>query len=236
MDLLIENLSKDLKQKFCESIKIAVFNSYYTNNAIKSYLTQLKNLNTFILIKPGISDVIVKAKEYDVSLYYESNGKGTIYSNEATLKKIDKLYSFCFSANDCLILEFLSIFLGSFNKTSGDALSTMILFEKSLMLLNLSLEDVYSLYKQIPYDFQYLEVENISRFICDETSVKITSPIDFTNELEDFIKSIDAEAKCYFKININQKLIRIYVESSSRDNVEVIMKKVKKLILDYSYN
>lgn len=235
LDLLIENLSKDLKKKFCENIKIAVFNTHYTNNAIKTYLNKLKNLNQFITLKPETEDVSLKTKEFDISIYYKSNGKGTIYSNETILKKIDKLYSICFSTNDCVILEFLSAFLNAFNKTSGDALSTMILFEKSLKFLNLSLKDVYGLFEENPYDFQYVQVENILEFDCDQ-EYKIVKPKKLTFELDDLIKNVDPEAKCFFKIFKIQNVIRIYVESAIKENVKAIMRKAKNLIVENSNN
>jgi hypothetical protein len=59
---IIENLSKDLKQKFCESIEVVVLNTIYTNNATKSYLSQLKNLKNFIQIKKSDSDIFLKTK------------------------------------------------------------------------------------------------------------------------------------------------------------------------------
>lgn len=229
-------MSNDIKQKVQESIKIVIFNNLYTNDAVKNYLNSLKNIKTFVQTKSGLDDIFKKAKEYDISIYYESNGKGAVYSNEATLKKLSKLYSFCLSANDCLILEFLSIFLSSFNKTCGDALSSIIVFEKCLKMLNLSLADVYGLFEEYPNLFEYVEVENIMKFTCDEDSFKMISPLEFTKELEEFIKNTDAQAKCYFKIYKNQKTIRIYVESASKENVQSLVKKAKKLILDYSNN
>jgi len=236
LDLVIEKLSNDLKQRFCENIKIAIFNSYYTNNAINDYIGQLKNLTKNVLITPGISNFLEKAKDYDISIYYESNGKGTIYSNEASLKKIGKLYSFCFSVNDCLILEFLSVFLNSFNKTSSDALSTMVVFEKTLKILNLSLNDVCNLIYENPNEFRYVEVENISKFKFDVETSKITEPKQFALELEEFFKNKGEDAKYYFKLYNDQKKIRIYVESLFQENIKQIMKKIEKLIEVHNNN
>lgn len=234
LDLLIENLSIDLKQKFSECIKVAVFNDIYTNNAILDYLNNLKNIKDIILLKPYIDDKIQKRKEFDITIDYKSDGEGSVFSTEASLKKIDKLYSFCVSSNDCLILEFLSIFLNSFNKIIGDALSTFIVFEKSLKIFNFSLIDIYNLINQNPNQFEYVDLENISKFKVDEEILKLVEPKQLFLDLENFVNTIDVNAKYFFKIYANQKRLRFYVESSSSENVKHIVKKIKKLIIEHN--
>jgi len=231
LNLLIENLSKDLKPLFLNSITISIINTKYTNDSFLNYQAkELKNIKQIISEKSGIDIMKLTAKEYDISIFYQSNGRGTIHCSENTQKKIDKLYSFCFSSIDCLILEFLSLFINSFNRTAGDSISNIIVFEECLKLLNFSLLDVVNLVTEYPFEFDYIKVDNISEFECDEQDVKIIRPENIGNHIDDFLLNLDNKAKCYFKLNKNKKRVRLYVESICKETLKQITKKIRSFI------
>lgn len=172
-----------------------------------------------------------KAKEFDVSIFYETNGRGNILSNEKVNKKIAQLYSYCNSSKDCQILEFISFFFNSGNKIIGDSLSTMILIEKCMKFMNLSLLDVYNLYEELPTSFEYIEVDNIAEYKTDENGYRVVNPENIQKEIDLFIEGVnDVNAKCLFKILPDENSVRIYVESSNLENIKAIMDKAKSLI------
>ena len=56
-------------------------------------MNYINNFLNFPLIcaKTGVKHLHKKAKNFDIAIYFESNGHGTVYSNEEVLKKIQKL-------------------------------------------------------------------------------------------------------------------------------------------------
>jgi len=249
--LLIGNLSNDLKKKFLESISISILNSYFTNDGVidfqKNYLKNIKySINekspdvNFKEIDKGENvfvkkkEIFEKVKEYDICIYYELSGKGTIFSNDITLKKINKLYSFCSSSNDCLVLEFISTFLSSFNKTSGDAISTFIVFEKCLNFFNYSLKDVYEMVSIYPYCFLSFEIENIEECYFDENNLKLIKPEKIARLLYEYINEQEENVKCFFKIIKNEKIIRVYIESKTLEIIKSVSHRIEDLFDEFN--
>lgn len=228
---MISNLSKTLNDKFLSEISIAIINTCYTNTSAKKFLEEKIKFAKIISSNPGMMNLSAKANEFDISIFYETNGRGNILSNENVLKKVAQLYSYCNSSKDCQILEFISIFFNSANKIIGDSLSTMILIEKCMKFMNLSLLDVYNLYEELPTSFEYIEVDNIAEYKTDDNENRLVNPINIQKEIDLFIEGVnDENAKCFFKLLPDENSVRIYVECSNLDNVKAVMDKAKSLI------
>ena len=72
-------LSPEIKEKFLKEISIGIATTAYANGAIISYIKkEFPNLN-LVLGKTGVKFLQVKAFQYDIGIYFEANGHGTIH-------------------------------------------------------------------------------------------------------------------------------------------------------------
>lgn len=238
INLLVNNLSADLRKRFIDSISIALVNSVFANDKIKEIFAKEKNpifgLDNIINLVTDFSLVLAKCKEFDIAISYDCSGKGNVLSNEQTIKKIDSLFAFCSSSLDCQILEFLTLFLNSFNKTIGDSLCTLIVFEKCLKFMNLSISDVYELYSEFPNSFYNIDMSDISDFESDGYYMKIIKPQGIQAEIEECLASLGGKVlKCYFWLIPEDSIIKVFIEGKTLNDVEDFHKLVKNILERY---
>jgi len=233
---LIENLSNELSKKFKEKISFTILNSYNTNNSIKEFFDKEIKHGEFILESERKSSEInffEEGKNFDISICYKKNGRGTILSNEGTQKKLSSLFSFCYSSKDCQILEFLQIFLNLFNRITSDSFSTFIIFEKVLKILKISIENVTCLFNDFPCEFLKRKLKNSQNFNIEENGLNLITPKQMLLDVDNFLKELnDRNAKCIFKkIKKDEDfLIKIYIEATNNENFQSIIKKANELI------
>lgn len=76
---------------------MCVVQTAYANGASTEYFTKIKSAITnscsylevqmdICCVKTGVKHLQRKAAEYDIAVYFESNGHGTVISDEAALK------------------------------------------------------------------------------------------------------------------------------------------------------
>jgi phosphoacetylglucosamine mutase len=114
-DKLISSLSKSLQIEFRKQIKIGVVSTAYSNGAFMRFIKEKLGLELAIT-KTGVKYLHPVAKKFDVGIYFEANGHGTIVHSQDLIKsKLTKMDSLCASAKDAQMLELLQVFLSIFN-------------------------------------------------------------------------------------------------------------------------
>ncbi len=74
-------------KKCAMDLSIGVVQTGYANDASRDYIN--KNLGVKpIITSTGVKYLHVEAKKYDISVYYEANGHGTILIGESAMKKL----------------------------------------------------------------------------------------------------------------------------------------------------
>lgn len=112
---LINSLSLSLQKEFRKQIRIGVVSTAYSNGAFMKFIKETLGLELAIT-KTGVKHLHPVAKTFDIGIYFESNGHGTIvYSQELIKDKLTKMDSLCASSRDAQMLELLQVYLSMFN-------------------------------------------------------------------------------------------------------------------------
>ena len=221
LNFLIDNFSKNLKIKYLEMIKMSIITSLYSNKAFISYCE--KNLNNYQLciVKTGIKNLEKESKKFDISVCYEYNGVGTIYINKELSKKFGKLSSLIETSKDSQIIELFQLFIALFNPTTSDGVTNLLIIESILKLMNLSIEDVYNFYEEIPYKMSDIRLKDKNKFVINNDESKLIEPKDVQNKIEEIINKYK---NCRILLRyFDEYTLNVYVES---ENNEIIMKEV----------
>jgi phosphoacetylglucosamine mutase len=227
---LILKLSNDLRTKFQNEIKIGTICTAYSNGAFMSYVAKTLGFK-LIIAKTGVKHLHHEAKNFDLAIYFESNGHGTIFTKEDILTKITKLNSFCMSALDSQVLEMISIFISVFNKTTGDAISIFIATECSLRLLNMTSLELYNIYHELPAINTKVNVSDKSVFKPNNDETRLKSPESMQNIIDEVVSKFES-GRCFIRPSGTEDVVRIYAEAKSYEEAAEITELVKKYILD----
>ena len=110
----------------------------------------MKGIDT-VCTKTGVKHLHHAALDFDIGVYFEANGHGTVlFSNSAT-EKLEKE-----NQSEVLMLARLV------NQTVGDALSDLLAVEAVLNLLNWTMEDWANIYSDYPN--RLMKVKNFKIF------------------------------------------------------------------------
>jgi phosphoacetylglucosamine mutase len=149
------------------------------------------------------------------------------------MNKIEKLNCFIESSKDSQTLELVSIFLSLFNKTVGDSISAFIATECSLKLMNMTIFELYNIYKELESVNLKVIVKDKNIFIPNEEETRLLHPIDVQNYIDQILKeNIEHSARCFVRPSGTEDVVRIYSEASSIEIAMDIAKLVSNKILE----
>ncbi|KAH0462810.1 hypothetical protein IEQ34_010385 [Dendrobium chrysotoxum] len=132
--------------------RVGVVQTAYANGASTDYLKQL-GLEV-VLTPTGVKYLHKKAAEYDIGIYFEANGHGTILFSEYFLSNLQKKGNDLASSNagsepHKAALRLLAV-SKLINQAVGDALSGLLLVEVVLQYMGWSIQNWIELYDDLP--------------------------------------------------------------------------------------
>ena len=200
-------------QKYSD-FKITFIHTSYTNHGLLDYL---KSLNIKCVCVPtGIKHLQKESLNHDLSVYFESNGHGSIHYKEKILNDASRK---------------LINLLKTQNQYTGDGVSHIYAVDYILTNLNINKEDWYNLYKNNESKLYKLVVEDKSKFKCDINETQLIEPKDIKEELDKLMK----EYSCYIFVRPSgtEDILRVYIEKLEEDtnfNFNNIINNIKNII------
>ena len=184
---------------------IAVIHTGYSNKAFLEFIHSL-GIHT-VCTATGVKNLHAEALKYDISIYFESNGHGTVLFNKS-YPELHDLQKF-------------------FHPTIGDGIMDMFAVLFILQEMKLRTEDWKDFYTEYPYSLFKMEVENKDEFITTEDELRLTKP----ETLQIYIDSVcDDNTRAFVRPSGTENYLRVYVESGSVEMVEEVKMKLSKFI------
>ena len=207
-----------------EDFSMAVVITQYSNYALVNYLKK-KNVN--IIITPtGVKYTHIEAMKYDVGIYFESNGHGTLMIKEKFLEKIKTKFDL---ENQEQLLAWK--ILNFRNNYTGDAVFNFLQIELFLKYLNFSKKQFARIFEYKKHLTYKLKVKNKENLICDEIKAEIIKPVD----LRTFIEKICEEFKkydlrIYIRASGTEDVLRVHLEWDGIDCINEVKEKIDEFL------
>ncbi len=221
-----------MRQTFLEIISIGIITTAYSNGSFFQYVKNEIKILKLILAKTGVKYLHHKAKNFDIAIYFEANGHGTVYFDEKTDEKISVIKnSDSANENDKEILNLISDFLKSFNPTVGDSLSVLICAEKCLKIMNFKCSDIYDLFQILPSVNMKKVVKDKLIYISNEDDSRLIEPFDTQIKIDDIVNEYKNDfGRCFVRASGTEDIVRIYAEAKSIDIAQKISDRVYELL------
>lgn len=193
------------------SADIGVVLSYYSNMGAMDYL---KNLGfNVVLAQTGVKNFVKEARKYDIGIYFEPNGHGSVAFSKKFVEKLDQTES----------AEILKIFTRMFDPCVGDALA-------NLLILKAFIKSSRDLKKY---------TENHSRLMTVKVQDKNKLKVDQTNIViePDIQKLIDEQVllykgRAFVRPSGTEDLIRIFAECPNEHDCDRLAVNVAQIVYD----
>lgn len=200
-----ENIEKDMK--------MCVVHTPYANGAFLTYIRDMFPYVHLQCAETGVKYLHRTAKQYDIGVYFESNGHGSVHFSE-----------------NCLKDKKVSVISNLLSQYTGDALGDMLFVLVALQQTSF-LEWMY-MYQDYPCK-QLKLYGNKSIFTTTDFGRKLIQPFGLQNKL-DSITSNYSHSNCFVRPSGTEDLLRLYVECKDEASIQEIVDSTVSIISTYT--
>jgi phosphoacetylglucosamine mutase len=206
------------------SISIGVIHTPYSNGGFMQYVDEtianIRNQTDKITIHRrsvpiGVKNLIREAESYDIAIYFESNGHGSIivknHYNIPELKALKDL----------------------FNQVIGDGIMNMIGIHYILDRLDLSPSDFYSIFGNRRSIMEKIRVPSEIRNMFSMDGIYLIEPRELVSKFKE-IENRYENSRIYVRPSGTEPILRAYIEGSAEQDLNKIKLEVVQHINEYT--
>ncbi|PON34115.1 Phosphoacetylglucosamine mutase [Parasponia andersonii] len=211
--------------------RIGVVQTAYANGASTDYLKQL-GLEV-VLTPTGVKYLHEKASIYDIGIYFEANGHGTILFSEPFLlwleAKNDELSSVAQGPEQRKATLRLLAVSKLINQAVGDALSAILLVEAILRHMGWSIHKWSELYHDLPSKQLKVKVVDRTAVVTANAETEVVKPPGIQEAINAEIAKY-SKGRCFIRPSGTEDVIRVYAEASTQDEADSLASSVATLV------
>ncbi|UKZ73293.1 hypothetical protein TrVFT333_000936 [Trichoderma virens FT-333] len=212
-----------------DELRIGVVQTAYANGASTTYIE--KNLQLPVVFTPtGVKHLHHAACQFDVGVYFEANGHGTVVFSQEALRVFREKKPQSPAQKDAL--ETLAAVGDLINQTVGDAISDMLMVEVILAHKGWSLKDWATTYTDLPNRLVRVEVGNKDIFETTDAERRLSHPPGAQDEIDQCVRKYTT-ARSFARASGTENACRVYAEAATRHEADELATKVASIIKQY---
>lgn len=209
---ILANYFNYLLERAGIQLKLGIVLSYYSNSACFSVL---KNFETE-MVQTGVKNFVKAAKKYDIGIYFEPNGHGSVVFSNVAISAFESGNS-----KEHSILQVLSTL---FDPNVGDALANVLIF-KSIIENTSNLKT----YKDNGSRLLAVKITNKNSLSTNEKNI-VTSPKLLQEKIDCEIEKYQGRA--FVRPSGTEDLVRVYAECANQQDADILCLKVAQHVYD----
>lgn len=222
--LFFEKLFKHLNLK----LNIGLIQTAYANGSSTTYVEDVLKIPV-VCAKTGVKNLHHEAEKFDVGIYFEANGHGTVIFSEEAEKKIFDYKPDQSNSDETKSIQILQEFTKLINQTVGDAISDLLVILMVLKYLNFSPEDWNKSYKDLPNRLIKVIVPDRNAYKTTNAERTLTAPEGLQDKIDELI-SKHSKGRSFVRASGTEDAVRVYAEAATVEEVESLVNAVKQLI------
>ncbi|XP_070508971.1 phosphoacetylglucosamine mutase [Chironomus tepperi] len=228
---LIADYLMDLVQKCGITLKLGIVQTAYANGASTDYIVDQLKVDV-ACVPTGVKHLHHKALEYDIGVYFEANGHGTVIFSEKTKEKLSiALNSSATSDEQRDALNKLLLTIDLINETVGDAISDMLLVETILHAKGWNLSDWLATYDDLPNLQQKVKVQDRNIFETTDAERICVKPEGLQDKINEVVKKYK-RGRAFVRPSGTEDVVRVYAEAENADDVQLLAAEVSILVYE----
>lgn len=207
-------------------ISLGAIQTAYANGASSDYLIEKLGLHPDF-VDTGVKNLHRQASKYDIAVYFEANGHGSIYCSQQAIEEIRNL-----SSSRAEAIDFLRM-LETNNKFTGDALSVLIIVEFILKFFGWTLEQWDALYEDRPNSLTSVRIPDRMAIKTANAGRTCVKPNGFQKVVDQLIGQHGDSARCFVRASGTEDLVRIYAEGRDQQSAKKLAADVEKELIRF---
>uniref|UniRef100_A0A665V7G9 Phosphoacetylglucosamine mutase n=1 Tax=Echeneis naucrates TaxID=173247 RepID=A0A665V7G9_ECHNA len=211
---LISTFLKELLTQVGLDLKIAVVQTAYANGSSTRYLEDTMKV-IVRCTKTGVKHLHHAAQEFDIGVYFEANGHGTVSISETDPH----------SSKRKRAAQLLQNTINVINQTVGDAISDMLLIEAILAIKGMTVQQWDAIYTDLPN--RQLKVKVADRRVIDTTDAerRAVSPAGLQEAIDSLVKKYKL-ARSFVRPSGTEDVVRVYAEAETQESADALAHEV----------
>lgn len=233
---LVQRIVSELKPQE-QPIRLGTVQTAYANGGSTKYIRDSVNVPV-ALAATGVKYVHPLAATFDVGIYFEANGHGTMLLNDghcADAPKpplVDRLRDAA-GNGDAAAKQLLKL-AAVLSQCCGDAVGDMLAVEAALMTLGWTFSDWSSCYADLPS----LQVKvnssnpNAVQTIADQT--RCTAPAGLQEAIDEHVAKVGGVARSFVRPSGTEPIVRVYAEAATAEETKALAAAVEAAVQKFA--
>ncbi|CAN7114428.1 unnamed protein product [Brassica rapa subsp. narinosa] len=211
--------------------RLGVVQTAYANGASTDYLNGL-GLEV-VFAKTGVKHLHEKAAEFDVGIYFEANGHGTIlFSEDYVSLLVDKRKGLSEGSDEYNAVSRLVAVSKLINQAVGDAISGLLLVEVVLRHMGWSVQKWNELYKDLPSRQVKVEVPDRTAVVTTSEETEALKPLGIQDAINGEIRKYK-RGRAFIRPSGTEDVVRVYAEASTQEDADSLADSVAQLVKSF---
>jgi len=211
-------------------IRVGVVQTAYANGASTKYLAERLPVKC---VATGVKHLHHAAEDYDVGVYFEANGHGTVLFSPSTQKILAERESSTQLSTPAQVtaLRHLINLTKLINQTVGDALSDMLLIEVILAHKSYTGAEWDSLYVDLPNRLVKVVVGDRNAFRTEDAERRLVSPPGLQGKIDELVRRYEG-GRSFVRPSGTEDVVRVYAEAVMKSQADELAFRVAGLVYD----
>lgn len=223
--LFLQQIFKDIDSSRLK-LDIGVVQTAYANGSSTKYVEDVLKLP--VRCTPtGVKHLHHEAEKFDIGVYFEANGHGTVvFKKEAEQKIFDYKSD---SPKEEAAVKILQYFSQLINQTVGDAISDLLVVLVILHYLNLTPEQWNEAYSDLPNKLIKVVVPDRTIFKTTNAERTLVEPKGLQTKIDELVAKY-SQGRSFVRASGTEDAVRVYAEAETKEDVEALSKAVADLL------
>ena len=209
-------------------LNIGVVQTAYANGSSTKYVEDVLKIPV-VCTSTGVKHLHHAAEEFDIGVYFEANGHGTVIFSPEAERKIFAYENESASDRELESIHILQEFTKLINQTVGDAISDLLAVLIILHYLGLNPEDWNQSYDDLPNKLIKVIVPDRSIFKTTNAERTLVEPVGLQAKIDDLVKKYPS-GRSFVRASGTEDAVRVYAEAKTKEGVEELSKLVGELV------
>jgi len=193
---------------------LALVQTAYANGSSTEYITNTLEVPV-ACVPTGVKHLHHKALDFDIGVYFEANGHGTVLYSPKAQESIKQAAS---EVNNESAKK-LKLFMDMTNQCVGDALSDMLLVESVLCAKGWDVQDWFKSYQDLPNRQMKVRVGDRTVIETTDAERKCVQPQGLQSAIDELVKKFP-KGRSFVRPSGTEDVVRVYSESDTQDNAD----------------
>ncbi|RMZ87441.1 hypothetical protein DV736_g5326, partial [Chaetothyriales sp. CBS 134916] len=212
-----------------DTLKLGIIQTAYANGAATNMVEQVLKVPV-TCTATGVKHLHHAALRYDIGIYFEANGHGTVLFSDHAIETIKKAK--LTSPRQKHALESLEATIDLVNQAVGDAISDMLFVEVVLASKQWTVENWKSTYDDLPNRLVRVEVPDRSVFTTTDAERKLVTPNGMQEKIDATV-AIYQKGRSFVRASGTEDAVRVYAEAQTKTECERLASEIEKLVKDF---